>query len=168
MMNQVVSGTTISDTEHSTASARLLQWITLYARLGLGIAFLSAVADRFGLWGAPGEPGVAWGNFENFLAYTASLNPFLPESVIPLLGWVVTAAEAILGVLLIVGFRLRETAVASGLLLLAFAFGVTIGTGFKRALDLSIFAASAGALLLAAHPFSLLSLDGWLKRRSHN
>jgi uncharacterized membrane protein YphA (DoxX/SURF4 family) len=111
---------------------------------------------------------VAWGNFENFLTYTASLNPFLPVSLIAPLGWVVTAAETVLGVTLIVGFRVRESAIASGLLLLAFAFGVTVGTGFKRALDLSIFAASAGALLLAAFPRSPFSIDVLFKRTENH
>jgi len=35
----------------------------LILRIVLGITMLSAVADRFGLWGAPGDPGVAWGNW---------------------------------------------------------------------------------------------------------
>ena len=32
-------------------------------RLALGLSFLSAVADRFGWWGAFGQLNVAWGNF---------------------------------------------------------------------------------------------------------
>jgi hypothetical protein len=50
------------------------RYVTLYLRLALAAAYLSSVADRFGLWGA----GVGWGNFANFLDYTAKLNPFLP------------------------------------------------------------------------------------------
>ena len=36
-------------------SERLLKIGEWYLRLGLGAAFLSAVADRFGLWGPPGS-----------------------------------------------------------------------------------------------------------------
>lgn len=164
-MNKLNTSMLIVGESSSSTAHTFLSYVALYTRLALGIAFLSAVADRFGLWGVPGTPGVAWGNFENFLAYTASLNPFLPETLIPALGWVVTAAELVLGVLLIVGFRLREVGIASGLLLLAFAFGVSIGTGFKRALDLSVFAASAAGFLLSAYSRSPLSLDQWLKSR---
>ena len=57
-----------------TALSRLAPWL---ARLALAAAFLSAVADRLGLWGPPGTPGVAWGSFEPFLAYTATINPWL-------------------------------------------------------------------------------------------
>jgi hypothetical protein len=43
-----------------------------------GISFLSAVADRFGLWGVYGQPNVSWGNYARFVDYTAELNWFLP------------------------------------------------------------------------------------------
>ena len=32
-----------------------------------GDHFLSAVADRFGLWDTHGQPNVAWGNYARFL-----------------------------------------------------------------------------------------------------
>jgi len=62
-------------------------------RIALALAFLSAVADRFGLWGKPGSPGVGWGNMTQFNAYVAKLNWFLPAVVIPLTSWAATAAE---------------------------------------------------------------------------
>lgn len=122
----------------------------VYARVALGVGFLSAVADRFGLWGAPGSRNVAWGDFSHFLRYTATVNPLLPARVIPALGWFVTICEIALGVALIAGVGLYVVALASGLLLLAFATGMTMGTGVKTAFDASVFAASAGAFLLAA------------------
>lgn len=51
----------------------------LYARIALGAAFLSAVADRFGLWGKYG----GWGNFANFTKYTGEVNSFMPAFAIP-------------------------------------------------------------------------------------
>lgn len=58
-----------------------------FARIALAAAFLSAVADRFGLWGPPGATGVAWGDLKNFNDYVAvrpSLNrpPTRPQFVI--------------------------------------------------------------------------------------
>ena len=41
------------------------QW---FRRLALAAGFLSAVADRFGLWGPPGAPNVAWGEWQPFVA----------------------------------------------------------------------------------------------------
>ena len=67
-------------------------------RLALAAAFLSAVADRFGLWGKPGDEGVAWGSVEQYEAYVALLNWFVPKSLIPALGWLATAAEVVIAV----------------------------------------------------------------------
>ena len=55
----------------------------LYARIALGAAFLSAVADRFGLWGKYG----GWGNFATFTKYVAQVNSFMPAFTIPFLAW---------------------------------------------------------------------------------
>ncbi len=120
-----------------------------YARIALGIGFLSAVADRFGFWGPPGATNVAWGGFTNFLRSTAKLNPYAPATAIPFLGWIVTVCETALGIALIAGFATRVVAALSGVLLLAFALGMSIGTGVKSAFDASVFAASAAAFLLA-------------------
>jgi hypothetical protein len=35
--------------------------VRLFARFALGASFLSAVADRFGLWGPHGAKNVSWG-----------------------------------------------------------------------------------------------------------
>jgi hypothetical protein len=51
---------------------RATDYSTVFLRIALGISFLSAVADRFGLWGAYGQPNVAWGDFSRFVAYTGS------------------------------------------------------------------------------------------------
>jgi uncharacterized membrane protein YphA (DoxX/SURF4 family) len=121
----------------------------IFARVALGAGFLSAVADRFGLWGGPGARHVAWGDFAHFLAYTRTLNFWLPGRWIPALGWLVTVTEVVLGVALVAGVKPGLVAALSGALLLAFAVGMSVGTGVKTALDASVFAAAAGAFLLA-------------------
>ena len=50
--------------------------IKLFLRFGIGAGFLSAVADRFGLW--PAEIS-AWGNWESFISYTKMINPYIPK-----------------------------------------------------------------------------------------
>src|ERR1700731_417590 len=120
----------------------------LYARIALGAAFLSAVADRFGLWGKYG----GWGNFANFTKYTAEVNSFLPASMAPFLAWAATIAELSLGMLLIVGLWTRWTARSARALVFLFGTSMAISFGLKSPLDYSVFSASAGALLLALHP----------------
>jgi len=139
----------------------LTTFATIFLRLALAAGFLAAVTDRFGLWGPPGTTNVAWGDFGHFLGYAAILNPEVPASWIPAVGWGVTFVESILAIALLMGFRIRTFALLSGFLLLAFASGMTIGTGIKSALNASVFSASAGAFLLATmreFPFSLDAL----------
>src|SRR5262245_30933127 len=61
-------------------TSKVARLVVPYTRIALGAGFLSAVADRFGLWGAPGQKNVAWGDFAHFTAYTARVNSFLPSS----------------------------------------------------------------------------------------
>ena len=128
-----------------SAQSKFSKYSTIYLRLALGAAYLSSVASRFGLWGQ----GNGWGNFHNFLIYTAKVNPFLPASFIPPVGWIATIAETALAILIVVGIRLRVAAILSGVLLLLFAIGMAIGFGVKEPLDYSVLTASAASFLLA-------------------
>lgn len=122
----------------------------LALRLALAAGFLSAVADRFGLWGPAGAPGVAWGGFGPFLAYTHKLLWFLPAALFPAAGWAATVCEFALAVGLLTGIRLRAVAFASGVLLAVFAAAMTMALGPEPALSYSVWSASAGAFLLAS------------------
>jgi len=122
----------------------------MYARLALGSAFLSSVADRFGLWGPYGHKNVSWGDFAHFVQCTGMVNSFLPARMFPALAWMATCAETALGLGLILGIYRRVVAMSSAALLLMFASGMTISFGVKSAIDYSVFTASAAAFLLAA------------------
>jgi uncharacterized membrane protein YphA (DoxX/SURF4 family) len=143
---------------------RLAGYSSVFLRLALGTAFLSAVADRFGLWGAFGQPNVAWGDFAHFTAYTAKLNWFAPPTVIPAMAWLSTLAELLLGLALILGLFTRLAAILSGSLLLLFAIAMTVTLGIESPLNLSVFTASAGSFLLASCARVPLSIDA--KRRN--
>ena len=117
----------------------------LYARIALGAAFLSAVADRFGLWGKYS----GWGNFAIFEQYTAQVNSFMPGFIIPFLAWAATAAELSLGIALIVGIWTRWVARGAAALLFLFGTAMAISFGIKSPLDYSVFSASAAAFLLS-------------------
>lgn len=146
---------------------RNVDFETAFLRAALAAGFFSAVADRFGLWGPPGSQHAAWGNMAQFFRYVAILNPWFPAALIPTVGWLVTFAEIILGLLLLIGFQTRWAARLSALLLLAFAFGMTAGTHIKSAFDASVFAASAGAFLLAKASRFSWSLDSLLQIESY-
>ena len=145
-------------TENGTEIARL------FARFALGSAFLSAVADRFGLWGPPGAKNVSWGNFAHFAEYTGAVTALFPSSMTVPFAWAATVAETLFGILLIAGFKIRMASVFSGLLLLLFAIGMATGLGIKTPFDYSVFSAAAAAFLLAFWEPDRFTLDKRLNR----
>ena len=132
---------------------------TAFLRFALGAGFLSAVADRLGFWGRPGTPLVAWGNFHNFLLYTAKLNPWCPAACLPGLGILVTIAEAGPGILLVAGFLTRLTGLLTGVLTLTFALAMTFVLGIHAPLNYSVFVFSAASFLLVLQAPDGLSID---------
>ena len=129
-------------------SNRTVILATWYLRLALGVGFLSAVADRFGLWGQNGPPLVSWGDWSHFCAYTALQNWFLPKTLISVTAWAATLAEAILGLALVLGYFLRPAALASAVLLTLFAIAMVSAISIKAPLNYSVFSAAGGAMLL--------------------
>ena len=135
--------------------------IKLFLRFAISAGFLSAVADRLGWW--QDEVSV-WGNWNKFLEYTQLINPWLPSSVIPVIGFIATAAEIIFALLLMIGFKTEFFAKMSGYLLLLFALAMTFSTGIKAALDFSVFSASAASFALSLMKEKTLELDGLISK----
>lgn len=135
------------------AEGRVLVSLTVVCwvvRVALAASFLSAVADRLGLWGPPGTQGVSWGSVQKYEEYVAQLNWFLPAGLVPAVGWAATTCEVILAIGLLIGWRLSQVAIAAGLLLTTFAVTMAVALGPKLPLDYSVPSAAAAAFLLAA------------------
>lgn len=108
------------------------------------------MADRFGLWGAPGTGDVYWGNFRFFTEYVAVLAPYLPDALLTPTAWAVTIAEIVVSVALLSGIALRWAALVSAAMLTVFGVSMFVFDGFQTPLSASVFTAAAAALLLAA------------------
>lgn len=145
----------------TSADRRLWTVATVVARAALSAGFLSAVADRFGLWGAAGTGNVSWGGFEAFLAYLNDLAPYLSGPLVDVAGWAATAAEVLLGLTLLLGVALRWSALASAGLLMVFGVSMFVFSGFEAPLSASVFSAAAAALMLSLSPEDgyVLSVD---------
>ncbi|GGG75675.1 DoxX family protein [Edaphobacter dinghuensis] len=133
-------------------------------RAGLAATLLSAVADRFGLWGPHGAPQVAWGDWAHFVSYTGVLNSFAPHGLVVVLAWVSTALEILLGIGLLAGFYLEYVAYAAAALFGLFALAMTLSLGVKAPLDYSVYGDICGAWLLGV-------VAGWerrLRRDAHS
>lgn len=135
--------------------------VKLFLRFSISIGFLSAVADRFGMWS---EKVSVWGNWDNFLSYTQIINPWIPQAMIPTVGIIATAAEIVFAVFLLLGFKTELFAKLSGVLLLIFALSMTFSTGVKGAFDYSVFSASAAAFALSLMKTKYLELDSMISK----
>jgi uncharacterized membrane protein YphA (DoxX/SURF4 family) len=139
--------------------------IQLFLRLSIALCYLSAVADRLGLWGPAGTKGVSWGNWENFVAYSHTLNAFASPLMNNLLAIMASILEIILPVLLLVGYQIRRAAAASGVLLSTFALAMTFGLGAKAPLDYSVWTAAAASFALSIWPKYRYSIDDAIVKR---
>lgn len=139
-------------------------YISLFLRAALALTLLSAVADRFGYWGAQS----VWGNWQNFVQYTETLVFYLPASLTEPAAFAATAAECIFAVLLLIGYKTKITAYLTGTLLLLFALSMAGSVGIKATLDYSVWVGSAAAFLLAVQNNYPFSIDAFLKNKIHN
>lgn len=130
--------------------------VKLFLRLAISAGFLSAVADRFGFWS---KENSAWGNWENFLAYTKVLNPLVPENLLEPVAIIATALEIIFAVFLLAGFKTELFAKLSGYLLLLFGLSMTCTIGIKAPLDYSVFTGAAACFALSLLTEKYLEID---------
>ncbi len=126
-----------------------VRWLAIVLRMFIGYAFLSAVCDRLGLFGGPGTPGVAWGNFHNFVIYTGQVNAFLPAAIIPALAVVASVCEGGLGLAMLLGIRPRIAAAGSSVLLFLFALAMTVSLGLRSQFPYAVYVLAAGSWVLA-------------------
>lgn len=133
----------------------------LCLRFSIAIGFLSAVADRLGIWD---KEISTWGNWSNFLEYTHLINPWLPSSLISMVGFTATALEVIFALFLIIGFKTEFFAKLSGILMLMFALSMTLSIGIKSTFDYSVFTASAAAFALGLMKEKYMELDSLISK----
>ncbi len=73
----IVTAFVIAAVAARASSARIAWWWgARLAAAAIGVLLLGAVGDRFGLLGAPGDPGVSWGDWAHFRVETAELVPW--------------------------------------------------------------------------------------------
>jgi thiosulfate dehydrogenase (quinone) large subunit len=135
--------------------ARLQEFFCLFLRLTLAIILLSAAAGSFGFWGSSGASNSSLGNFASSIG---RFNLFSSQWL-PIVGWVITGLELLLGIMLVLGIYHRFAGFATGFLLLFFGITLTAIYGFKISLESSVFVASAAAFLLATVGPGWLAFD---------
>ena len=138
----------------------------LLLRIALGIGFLTPVSDRLGFLGPFGGRNIEWGNWDNFINYTGTLMPFLDKPAVNIMGGIATVAESVIGILLIIGFKTRLTAISSCVLTLIFATTMSLFIGIKAPINFATFPVCAASLLLATIPAYEWSIDHFAGKTS--
>ncbi|NML22570.1 DoxX family protein [Pseudoflavitalea sp. G-6-1-2] len=134
----------------------------LFLRIALGVGFLFPVMDRLGLFGEPGAPNVAWGDWDHFTIYTNSILPFLSRPLASIMGGIATAAEAVFGICLILGFKTKSMAMGSALLTLTFGICMMIFLGIYAPFQYPVFVFTGAALVLSKVSYYKWSVDAAL------
>ncbi len=119
-----------------------------FSKVSLAIGYLSAVCDRFGFWGNLGEKGVSWGSMANFFKHVSILCPWAPESMIPVIGWVVTVLEAVIALTYIINVKNKIINIANILMLILFALSMSFFQSIKMMFNFSVLVCCAAALLI--------------------
>jgi uncharacterized membrane protein YphA (DoxX/SURF4 family) len=144
------------------ASGGRWPWLAAAVRVGIGLDLALSVGDRFGLFGPPGTPHVSWGDWAHFVAYTRSVNAFLPAAAAPALAVLATAAELALGLGLVLGVRLRPAALGAAALTLVYAVAMTVSLPVFAQFQYAVLVFTASAWALSTVDASPLSLDAVL------
>jgi len=126
------------------------RWLNVCARILIGLAFCLSVCDRFGLFGKKRTPGVSWGDFAHFVAYTRQVNSFLPATWAPPLAWLATLCETTLGLLLVSGLFARLAELGATLLLLLFGSAMVVSLGIASQFYYAVFVLACVAFYLHA------------------
>jgi hypothetical protein len=125
----------------------LTRSVRIALRLSLAAAFLSAVADRFGLWEPFGQG--SWGSMDAFANYAHQLVPFTSGWLLAAIVWAATATEATLAVLLLTGWRPKYVGAATCLVLIVFGTAMAVSLGIESPLSYSVFSAASAAAAYA-------------------
>lgn len=129
-------------------------------RIWIAVDFAYSIADRFGLVGPYGSAGVSWGNWKNFVAYTHTLNGYLPEAAAPFLAWVATLYESVLVVTLALGIYSRLFLAAASLLTAVYVVTMSWTSGFVSQFEYAVLLICTASLFLATRESPLTLKPG--------
>ncbi len=127
-------------------------WVT--AAL-LGLDFLGAVADRFGVFGGAASPGVSWGSWPAFVDYTRVLLPDAVAYAAPGAAALATLVEIGLAGWLLSGWQRRWAGKAAAGLLVVYLVTMATALGWASVAQFAVPVLAGGALLVSATPARL-------------
>jgi uncharacterized membrane protein YphA (DoxX/SURF4 family) len=139
----------------------------LFLRIALGIGFILPVMDRLGLRGLAGSPNVSWGDWKHFIVYTHTLMPFLNHFMTNIMGAMATILEAIFGICLIIGFKIKQISLGGAMLTFIFGLSMAIFIGINAPFNYPVFVFTGAGLVLSGMGSYKWSIDRNKSRRQH-
>lgn len=134
----------------------------LLLRFALGLGFLLPVMDRLGMLGSFGS-GATWGDWKHFVDYTNTLIPFASRQIANFIAYLVTIAEFIFSVALIVGFRIKTVSLGAAFLTLSFGLCMAIFLSIGAPFNYPVFVFTGAAFLLSDLDHYTFSVDNYIK-----
>jgi len=128
--------------EQTVVSSRVLKLATRFVQTALAAAFVSVVADRYGLWGSTGAEAI--------------LGSLLPEELLRVGTWIASLVEILLVLALLTGWQLRWATLLGAILLLLHAIVMFVSLGLAAPLGYFVLSGASAAFLLFALQRSLL------------
>jgi len=128
--------------ERSGVSSRGLRLATRFVQMALAAAFVSVVADRYGVWGSTGAEAI--------------LGSFLPGELLRIGTWIASLVEVLLVFALLAGWQLRRATLLAAILLLLHAIVMFVSQGLAAPLGYFVLSGASAAFLLFALERSLL------------
>jgi uncharacterized membrane protein YphA (DoxX/SURF4 family) len=125
------------------------RYLNAAVRLWIAVDFAFSIADRFGLLGPYGTPGVSWGNWKNFVTYTHVLTGIFPVAAAPFFAVAATFYEAVLAVTLAFGILSRVFCLATSLLTGIYIVAMSFTSGFMSQFAYAVLLICVGSLFLA-------------------
>jgi hypothetical protein len=144
----VVAAATALAAACQLATPQVTWWAARLAGAVIGMLLLGAVADRFGLLGANGDPGVSWGDWSHFRAEAAQLVPW--SHLVEPAAVTATVAELLLGTMLVAGLAWRWTGKLAAGLFVVYLVAMVPGMGPSSVLQYGIPVLIGGCLLASA------------------
>lgn len=136
----------------------------LFTRLALGLGFLLPVFDRLGFLGPHGSAQAAWGDWEHFVTYTHILMPFTSLQIANIAGLIATIAECVLGVCLIVGYKVKWMGLGAAAITITFAVFMITSSGIGAPFKYPVFVFTGAGLLLFTQQSFPWSIDNLLRK----
>lgn len=126
-----------------------IRYLNTALRTILAVDFAHSILDRFGILGPYGAPGIAWGNWKNFVYYTHILSGLFPAATAPFFAIAATVLEVFLVVMLPLNLLTVLSCIVAGTLTAIYVITMSFTTGFASQFDYAVLLMACGCFFLA-------------------